>query len=129
MPIPGRSEQPRDGFLGCGSARGEPVHRDLQEDVVRLGLTDAHPDAVPGDTGTPAPAPAAVVDPTAKMVELRAAGLAAAGRRDWAGAVKSYEQIRQLPPEVWPSNLEVLISLAKQRHEQSKAAAAKPAAK
>jgi len=73
----------------------------------------------------PAPAPAvepppAPVDPAVAADQARTLWREAIdleARRDFAGAIDKYEQIKKLPKNVWPGGLEINLELARKRLE------------
>jgi hypothetical protein len=95
----------------------------------------AKPQAAPEKAGSDGSVPSAE-GASERMRALQAAALAAEGRRDtkgryapdWAGALNAYEQIRKtVPSDLWPTNLDVKIEIARNQLERAKAAAAKSA--
>jgi hypothetical protein len=68
---------------------------------------------------TPPPAPVVAANPLEQSRALWRAAIDAEARRDNALAVKLYEQIKQLPPDVWPAGLQLRLEMAQKRVGQA----------
>lgn len=73
------------------------------------------PMPVPTPPLTPVPDDLTVDQATVLAGELRLKAIDAQARNDWAGALRYYEQIQQMPRDAWPADLPLRLDVAKRR--------------